>query len=422
MRALVLLLLGLSGCATHHTNDQRIAAAADFAVPERALTGPVPPASCTDTSFVELVPPGGVDVRYASLAPLEDGLFVTYEDLGLGTFTDGSLGGERSLAGPLAAWRTEPLWSVDVGHLTSPTADVAATLEAGGDGLLAACAEHEFAWDGSELRPGGVAFFRPDGTVERRVPFVWECADVAFVGGHWVAIEVGESVVTERERFLVVFDGALAPIARVPLGLAAGSFFDERVIDVEGRAVVAIRRDPASPFEAWELALVSVDVEAAAVVADRLLPVRVWPNDGVPRFDLAARGDRIHVVATDGLGDPTWIELDASLEVSRDPVVIEDVGDDASQVDVEVLPAGLVVGWSEDDWPRFSPLELALLDDGSGAITRVETGIPAPQASILGDWIDIAVSGDFVAISILLSDATAGELTNWIWGGRCAAR
>jgi hypothetical protein len=419
MRALVVLLLAVSGCALHHERDQSrggIAAGPEFDVPERASATPVPAGTCVDASFVELLPPGGIDVRYASLAPLGDGLFLTYEDNAHG------FSPERSFAGPLAAWRSEPLWVEDIGRLTSPTGDVAATLEAGGDGLLAACAAYTWLTtpSGSELVPGGVTFLRPDGSVERHVPFTWDCADVAFVAGHWVAIEVGGSAVRERERNLVIFDAALEPIARVSLGLASGSHTDERVIEVAGRAVVAIRRER-DIVGFHDLSLVSIDVEAAVTLDERTLPMLVWPADGRQRFDIAARGDRIHVVAAEGDGDPVWIELDASLEVARDPVVIEDVVDNAGNLDVEVLPRGLVVGWSEGVLPRFSPLVLALLDDETGAITRVEAGIPGPESTILGDWLDIAVQGDFVAISILLSDSRAGRLSNWIWGARCAA-
>ncbi len=364
--------------------------------------------SCGTATFHPFAPAGWSDVRFPALAPSGSGFVATFvhrEDSSAVLF---------GVDYPTAAARMRGDLSdlLDAAHEAGIVTDqggetLRTSLASGADGRLATCAVPSETVD-YRVVDGGVAVFDAVGSLLHVARLHAGCADVAFVDGHWVALET--DVDESGLRHLAVLDGAtLEPTQRIAIDEAFDGNAGDRVVALGDHAIVLV-----GAVEGPHL--FDVDVDAGRVVNDRALALDV-SIDIAPELDLVAREDRLSLVYVTRDGTIAWSALDAGLDVVMGPVTLESETLSYPLIDAATMSDGIVVAWSLGEAPESS-LGVALVDDATGTVTRIETSLP-PEYGLATQTLQVAVSGEVVAVALHVDDPSVPSSAVGIWSARC---
>lgn len=350
----------------------------------------IAPGTCRVEAHGRFVVPGAEDVSSLQITAVGSGFFGLYERRGP---LDASEHPNFAVAGMLRGdvvgmAREREIGDYSLGLLQHPT------LERGDDGRLAVCVDAISARFAG-TRPGAVAFLTPDGALERMVPVARDCADVAFVAGRWVVLEVDASAFGSDAQ-LSIFDATLAVTASVPLGRSDVLRLADRVVAFGDHALVLMAR------EEDDATLVLVDLDSEEVLMTQTIDVD--PSN----YDLAVYGDEAHVFAATMEGGLEWRSYDANLERTFGPTPVLDYEVVRA---LTLLPDGIAMIADH----TFDAGDLLLLDPSSHEVFSVDVPPPAEVTSAPTSWFDVGANRDYV----LVSSWSIGPTIPWTWGARC---
>lgn len=405
--------LALPGCYAAHgrgdTGDTALPdAPADPAYATATTARPAPSApGCGGSEYAPLAPAGLDDLRNPAIAALDSGFVASLvhatQHRGAYDYPTVAARMRSDLTGMLDAPH-------EAGIVTSAGGEVMrAALVAGGDHRLASCAVSDID-DAYDFVPGGVAFFHADGSLERVVRLAHGCADVAYIDGQWMAIEIAiDESRPDYPRNLVLFDDTLAIEQRIALGYGGDvASYPDRLAGANGRVYVV-----APDWHADEQ-MVAVDLATESVTLTPFpfeAPIALTAS----QLALVMRDDDLGVAWITAAGEVQWARFDASLAPVEGPERLGDTEAYTSVIDVEAMTGGVAIAWAHAG-TALTPLDLALRRD-DGVVTRVDPQLPA-SVPVGIETMQLAVQGDVLAVAFDSRPPTAPGAVG-IWSARC---
>lgn len=408
----LLLTTTFCGCLAAHERVEEGADAStaipttpsdDPAYATSATSREVPTApGCSASQWAPLAPSGLEGVRSPTIAAIDGGFVASLVYMRDAYDYPTIVARMRSdLTGLLDAPR-------DVGAVTSlDTRGTPPAMVVGGDGRMASCVAVETT-SSLEYIPPGVAFFDATGALDHIARFgdaIGDgCADVAWVDGRWVGIEVTYADPLGPPSNLVVFDDTFAITRRIPLGYRRVASFADRVVGLHGRAIIAGYTDTDA------LGLAAIDLDTGTVDA---MPFPFEQPIGLThsQFALVPYAGGLGIAWIDAAGFVRWATFDDGLVPLAAPIVLGQALPYISYVDATPMDGGVVIAWDAN------ALVLSLIAD-DGTVTRVDAVLPASVTGLI-DTLEVAAQGDVVAVALDIDDPTIPRTTVGVWSSRC---